>query len=229
MKTVIITGANGNLGSAVTNKFLDSGYTVIATVRTEDGKKELAVHDKLQVRVVDLSDERAAADFASSAIVEYKKIDALLMLVGGFAMGAIKDTDAAALRKQFALNFETAYFVARPVFEHMMSNMYGRLIFIGSRPALEPAAGKNVLAYALSKSLLFKLAEFLNAEGKGKNVTATVVAPATIDTPANRKDMPDADTSRWVKPEALADVLEFVVSDKGEPLREMVLKVYGGG
>jgi NAD(P)-dependent dehydrogenase (short-subunit alcohol dehydrogenase family) len=149
------------------------------------------------------------------------------MLVGGFAIGNIKDTNADLIRKQFSLNFETAYFIARPVFQHMMENQNGRLVFIGSRPALEASAGKNVLAYALCKSMLFKLAEFLNAEGKGKNVTASVVAPSVIDTPVNRKDMPDADASKWVKPEALADVLEFIVSDKGEPLREMVYKVYG--
>jgi NAD(P)-dependent dehydrogenase (short-subunit alcohol dehydrogenase family) len=227
MKTVIITGANGNLGVAVTNHFLDAGYKVIATVRNEEGRSELPQHGNLHVSVVNLSDESATSAFASDIISKHGKIDALLMLVGGFAMGNIKDTDASALRKQFALNFETAYFIARPIFEHMLDKRYGRLIFIGSRPALEASAGKHVVAYALSKSLLFKLAEFMNAEGKGKNVTATVVAPSTIDTPVNRKEMPDADADKWVKPEALAAVLEFIISGKGEPLREAVLKVYG--
>jgi NAD(P)-dependent dehydrogenase (short-subunit alcohol dehydrogenase family) len=83
-----------------------------------------------------------------------------------------------------------------------------------------------VVAYALSKSLLFTLAELLNAEAKGTNVTATMVVPSTLDTPANRENMPDADTGNWVQPEALAEVLEFVVSEKGSPLRETVLKVY---
>ena len=227
MKTVIITGANGSLGKAVTDKFLQSGYRVIATVREEVGKKELPQHDHLDVRIVDLADENAAASFAADAIHAFKRIDGLLMLVGGFAMGNITDTNGGLIRKQCSLNFETAYFVARPVFQHMMENKNGRLVFIGSRPALEPAAGKHVLAYALSKSMLFKLAEFLNAEAKGTNVTASVVAPSVIDTPANRKDMPDADASKWVTPEALADLLEFIISDKGAPLREMVYKVYG--
>ena len=229
MKTVIITGANGNLGVAVTTHFLEAGYKVIATVRNEEGRKELAANSNLHISVVNLSDESATAAFATEMIKAHGNIDALLMLVGGFAMGNIKDTDAAALRKQFALNFETAYFIARPIFEHMLLNRYGRLVFIGSRPALEASAGKNVVAYALSKSLLFKLAEFMNAEGKGKNVTATVIAPGTIDTPVNRKDMPEADPGKWVKPEALAAVLEFIVSDKGDPIREAVVKVYGEG
>jgi NAD(P)-dependent dehydrogenase (short-subunit alcohol dehydrogenase family) len=108
----------------------------------------------------------------------------------------------------------------------MKENGSGRIVFIGSRPALEAKAGKELIAYGLSKSLLFKLAEYINAEAKGKNVTATVVVPSTIDTPLNRKNMPDANPDKWVKPEALANILEFIVSDKSSPLRETVLKVY---
>jgi len=83
-----------------------------------------------------------------------------------------------------------------------------------------------LIAYSLSKSLLFKLAEYVNEEAKGKNVTATVVVPSTIDTAPNRKSMPNANPDNWVKPEALAEILEFIVSEKGTPLRETVLKVY---
>ena len=83
-----------------------------------------------------------------------------------------------------------------------------------------------MIAYALSKSLVFKLAEFLNEDAKGKNVTATVVVPSTLDTPLNRKSMPDIDPDIWVKPSTLAEILEFVVNDKSSVLRETVLKVY---
>ena len=79
---------------------------------------------------------------------------------------------------------------------------------------------------ALGKSLIFKLAEILNEEEKGKNVSATVIVPSTIDTPVNRKSLPDTDPGNWVKPEQLADVLEFVISNQGSPLRETILKVY---
>ena len=108
----------------------------------------------------------------------------------------------------------------------MFGNNSGRLIFIGARPALVASQGKNLIAYGLSKSLLFKLAEYLNAEAKGKNVTATVVALSTLDTGQNRKSMPDANPDNWVKPEAAAEILEFICSDKGSPFRETVLKVY---
>jgi NAD(P)-dependent dehydrogenase (short-subunit alcohol dehydrogenase family) len=225
-KTVLITGGNGNLGLAVTQKFLDSGYNVVVTVINEAAKKDLPVHKNLRADVVNLTNEGETASFIASIIDKYKKIDAALMLVGGFAAGNISSTVGADIEKQFALNFNTAYFTTRALFDHMISNGSGRLVYIGSRPALDPKIGKDLLAYALSKSLLFKLADFLNEEAKGKNVTATVVVPSTIDTPLNRKSIPDADPGNWVTPGQIADVLELVTSEKGSALRETVLKVY---
>lgn len=226
MKTVIITGANGNLGSAVTNTFLDKGYKVVATIIAETMRPEMPAHPNLEVQVVDLGNEEATVSFVNRVIAKYKTVDAALMLVGGFAMGNVAATTSADIQKQFSLNFETAYHVARPLFQHMMGNGNGRLVFIGARPALEASQGMNLVAYGLSKSLLFKLAEYLNAEAKGKNVVATVVAPSTLDTPLNRKSMPDTDPAIWVKPSALAELLAFVVSDASSVLRETVLKVY---
>ncbi len=226
MKTVIITGANGNLGSAVTKEFLNKGYQVVATVISEAMKADFTADDRLEVRVVNLTDEGETTTFIQSVIEKYKKVDAALMLVGGFAMGNIAATSSGDIDKQLLLNFKTAYHVTKPLFQHMMENENGRLIYIGARPAIEPSQGKNLLAYGLSKSLLFKLAEYLNEEAKGKNVSATVVAPSTLDTPLNRKNMPDTDPSIWVNPSALAEILEFVVSEKGGPLRETILKVY---
>ncbi|MBD0294416.1 MAG: SDR family NAD(P)-dependent oxidoreductase [Flavisolibacter sp.] len=225
-KTVIITGANGNLGSAVTQNFLNKGYTVIATVINEEARKEFSPNEKLFVEVVNLSNEAEAELFLQNAFDTYQKIDAALLLVGGFAMGSVATTKTEDIKKQITLNFETAYNVARPLYAHMLENNSGRLFFIGARPSLQPADGKNLVAYSLSKSLLFKLAEYLNEEAKGKNVTATVVVPSTLDTALNRKNMPDANPDNWVKPEALAEILEFAVSEKGAPLREAVLKVY---
>jgi NAD(P)-dependent dehydrogenase (short-subunit alcohol dehydrogenase family) len=116
--------------------------------------------------------------------------------------------------------------MARPLLAHMQQNNYGRLIFVGARPALQAAQGKDLLAYALTKSLLFKLAEFINEETKGKNITASVIVPSTIDTALNRQSMPNANPADWVTPAALADAMEFIVSDKGNPLRETVFKIY---
>ncbi|MGN6402786.1 MAG: SDR family NAD(P)-dependent oxidoreductase [Flavisolibacter sp.] len=225
-KTIIITGANGNLGTAVTRFFLNKGYKVIATVHNEAAKKEMTEHSNLHVEAVNLANEAETASFIQATIDVHKKIDGALMLAGGFAMGNIAATKNEDIKKQVSLNFETAYHVARPLLEHLLQNNYGRLVFVGARPAIKAVNGKDVIAYGLSKSLLFKLAEYINEEAKGKNVTATVIVPSTIDTPLNRKSMPDADPGNWVKPEALAEIIEFVCSDKSSALKETVLKVY---
>ena len=226
MKTIIITGANGNLGTATVKKLLDNEYTVIGI----DGNKEhlgFALNNKnFEFQSIDLTRESETADFIRNTVSKYGRIDAAVLLVGGFASGNMSSTDGADLQKQISLNFETAYYVARPLLTHFKEKGVGRLVFIGARPALNPSQGKDLVAYALAKSMLFKLAEFINEEYKGKNITATVVVPSTIDTALNRNYSPGVNYDNWVKPEQLADILEFIISDKGSPLRENVIKVY---
>jgi NAD(P)-dependent dehydrogenase (short-subunit alcohol dehydrogenase family) len=225
-KNVVITGGSGGLGKTVVEHFVSEGYQVIATV--SPGKTlgfDLAGVETFEV---DLTDEKNVNDVISSIIKKYSTIDAAVLLVGGFAAGGIKETNGEALRNMYSLNFETSYFVARPLFMQMITQSSGgRMVFVGSRPALVASQGKSVLAYALSKSLLFKLAEYLNAEGAANNVVTSVVAPSTIDTPVNRKAMPDADYNSWVKPEEIAEIMTFIASAKGSVLRDPVFKVYG--
>jgi NAD(P)-dependent dehydrogenase (short-subunit alcohol dehydrogenase family) len=226
MKTIIITGANGNLGTATVKKFIDEGYKVIATDAKNDHLDFASGNTNFEFHTIDLTNEEATFAFIKTTIAKHQRIDAALLLVGGFAMGKISDTKTADIQKQLSLNFETAYNVTRPLLQHMQQNGYGRLVFIGARPALKPVQGKGLVAYALTKSLLFKLADFINEENKGTNVVASVVVPSTIDTEINRKSMPDADPANWVKPGQLADVLEFICSEKGSVIREPVYKVY---
>jgi NAD(P)-dependent dehydrogenase (short-subunit alcohol dehydrogenase family) len=223
---IIITGANGNLGTVVTEHFLNAGYRVVATVVKESEKNDLPRHENLEAQVVNLAKEGEASDFIASVIQKHGRVGAALMLVGGFAMGNIAATPYADIEKQLSLNFATAYHITRPLLSHMLDSHYGRLVYIGSRPALHAADGKNLVAYSLAKSLLFRLAEFINEEARGQNVTATVVVPSTIDTAPNRKNMPKVDPEKWVKPRQLAEILEFVCSEKATALRETVLKVY---
>ena len=226
MKTVIITGANGNLGTAVTKEFIDNNYRVIATITNENSKRDFIPHPNLEISVVNLTDEKETTSFVENIIRKYAVIDAALLLVGGFAMGDMENTTGDDLHKQIALNFETAFYVTRPLFGHMMNNKKGNIVFIGARPALNPAQGKDLIAYGLSKSLLFKLAEYLNEAAKGKSVSISVVVPSTLDTALNRKSMPDVNPDIWVKPREIAETLEFLVSDKSNALRETVLKMY---
>jgi NAD(P)-dependent dehydrogenase (short-subunit alcohol dehydrogenase family) len=226
MKTIIITGANGNLGVATVKKFLDEGYKVIA-VGGDNKQLDFALNNaNFEFEKVNLIDEDDATAFINNAIAKYNKIDAAIMLVGGFAPGNIDATKGAAIDKMFSLNFKSAYFIARPLLQHMQANGFGRLIFIGAKPALLADQGKNLIAYSLSKSLLFKLADFINEDSKEKNIVASVVVPGTIDTPINRQSMPGANFENWVKPEQIAEILELITSEKGNPLRETVIKVY---
>jgi NAD(P)-dependent dehydrogenase (short-subunit alcohol dehydrogenase family) len=226
MKTVIITGANGNLGTAVTKEFLDKNYRVLATVANENEIREIQPNQNLEISAVNLTSEKDANEFVQKSIQKYGTIDGALLLVGGFAMGELSETSGEDLHKQIALNFETAYYVTRPLFGHMIQNKKGSIVFIGARPALNPAQGKGLIAYGLSKSLLFKLAEFLNEAAKGVNVSISVVVPSTLDTALNRKSIPDANPDNWVKPSEVAETLEFLISDKAKALRETVLKIY---
>jgi NAD(P)-dependent dehydrogenase (short-subunit alcohol dehydrogenase family) len=226
VQTVLITGATGGLGSIVVPYFLKRGYRVIAVISEENAKKKPAADPMLDVQVVDLTDEKAVGSLIAWLVSTYGGIDAALLLAGGYVAGGIDDATANEIKTMFAINFETAYYVTRPVYKDMFARGRGRIVLMGARPALEPVAGKTAVAYALSKSLLFQLAEMLNADAKGKDVAVQVVVPSTIDTPANRQSMPDADFNSWVRPERLAELFYEIFTDPTAPARGPVWKVY---
>jgi len=226
MKTVLISGANGNLGTAVVLSLLQNGYKVIALVLNEDMKRSFISHINLRTEVLDLTNETATSQFIQELIEKDGPVSAALLLVGGFAMGGVSNTSAADIQHQINLNFFTAYHLARPLFSHFKSQSYGRLVFIGAKPAIECEGGKDMVAYGLAKSLLFKLAEYLNEESRQQNITTSVVVPSVLDTIVNRRSMPDKDPSNWVKPEELAEILSFLLSEQANTLRSPIFKVY---
>jgi NAD(P)-dependent dehydrogenase (short-subunit alcohol dehydrogenase family) len=223
MKTMVVTGSSGNLGRAVVKKFLDEGYKVIGT---DMRMHEDNAHENFEHITVDLTNENAAENFISGIVNKYQSLDAAVFTAGGFAMGKIAETKIADIQKQFRLNFETAYNVARPVFSQMLKQGSGRLFMIGSRPGSDMKHSKGMIAYGLTKSLIFRLAELMNDEAKGTNVVTTVIAPSTIDTAENRRAMPDVDSSKWVKPENIAAIIYFYCSDAASVIREPVIKTY---
>jgi NAD(P)-dependent dehydrogenase (short-subunit alcohol dehydrogenase family) len=184
------------------------------------------VDDKLEKVIVDLMSEEDAQKFVQNTITKYGSLDAVVLTVGGFAMGKIADTTTADVYKQYKLNFETAYNVARPAFIQMMQQNSGRIFLIGSKPGLSAGNSMGMIAYGLGKSLIFRLAELMNAEAKGTNVVTSVVVPGTIDTLQNRKSMPAADFNTWVKPEVIADIIYFYCTEKAVALREPLIKLY---
>ncbi|MEZ4961688.1 MAG: SDR family NAD(P)-dependent oxidoreductase [Saprospiraceae bacterium] len=225
MKTILITGANGNLGTEVVKTLHTNGYEICATVGPGSLPDDFAQMTK-DARNVNLTDEAETQQYVEALTRQNPGLCAAVLLVGGFAMGTIKDSDAATIDKQIALNFKTAYFVVRPLMEHFEKIGGGQFILVGARPALDAADGMTKVAYSIGKSLVFHLAELINAAGKGKRITATVLVPSIIDTPPNRNAMPDADFSQWIKASDIAETIAFVLSDAGRTLRESVLKVY---
>jgi NAD(P)-dependent dehydrogenase (short-subunit alcohol dehydrogenase family) len=172
-------------------------------------------------------DEEQSRHFVEISIARHKQIDVAVLTVGGFAMGSIDETPIGDINQQIRLNFETAYNIARPVFQQMMQQKQGRIFLVGSKPGSDMRNSKGMVAYGLAKSLIFRLAELLNGEAKNTDVVTSVIVPSTIDTPQNRKSMPGADPSKWVKPEAIADAIFFYCSPEGAALREPVIKAYG--
>lgn len=226
MKVAIVTGSTGNMGQAVVKKFIDEGYYVIGTIIPNDTVPMDFPSDKFEKVVVDLMNEDDSQKLVDSVISKHGTVDAAILTVGGFAMGKISETKTDDIARQYKLNFETAYNVARPVFIQMIKQNSGRIFIIGSKPGLDAKNSKGMVAYGLAKSLIFRLAELMNSEAKGKNVVTSVVVPSTIDTPVNRKSIPAGDFDSWVKPEAIADVIHWHCTDAASVLREPVLKVY---
>jgi NAD(P)-dependent dehydrogenase (short-subunit alcohol dehydrogenase family) len=208
MHHVIISGANGNLGRHVVKKFLDEGWHVEALVQPGTYMEDFEKYERLNVSMIDLNMESETADLVNFIYRRIGHVNACVMLAGGFAMSDFFNTDYELLQRMLHLNFFTAYNLVSALFPLMTKQPDGgKMIFIGAKPVLDYEAGKNSLAYTLSKSLLFKLSELLNAAGKIYHVGSVVIVPSIIDTPANRAAMPDADYSKWVKPEKLAAII----------------------
>lgn len=224
-KTAIITGSAGNLGKAVVTKFLDEDYAVIGTVHKKSAANDPA-NQPFEEVAIDLLDEASCQKFVQDVVEKEGKIDVAVLTAGGFTMGNIESATREDIYKQYQLNFETTYNVARFIFIQMMQQNSGRIFLIGSRQGLEASKGKGAIAYTLSKSLIFRLSEVLNAGAKGKDVVTTVIVPSTIDTPENRRSMPEADFSSWVKPSEIADTIFFYSEEQANAIREPVIKIY---
>ncbi len=150
------------------------------------------------------------------------------MTVGGYAPGSLQEVTQTDIEKMYRLNFITSFNVARVVLPYMQKQETGgKLIFIGARPALHPEQAVNMVAYALSKSLVFRLSEIINESTKSKNIHSFVVVPSVIDTPQNRAAMPDADFTKWVKPEEIARQILNLAISTDNMLADNILKIYG--
>ncbi len=224
---VLITGAAGVLGTVVTQYFLEKKIPVTALAGPQDDPGFIR-HELLTVFSGDLSDEKEASKIFERAVSASAPIAMAVFIAGGFSMGKLKETGVKEIRNMFSLNFETAYSSARFMFNYFQEKGEGgRMVFIGAKPGLDTGQASGMVAYGLSKSLIFSLADLINGAGQKDGIDAAVIVPGTIDTPGNRKGMPEADFSKWVSPGSIADTIFFLYSEAGKELKEPVFKIYG--
>jgi NAD(P)-dependent dehydrogenase (short-subunit alcohol dehydrogenase family) len=223
-KVVLITGASGGLGTFVTNAFLEAGARVAGvslSIKNSDFP-----HPSFEAIPAELNSGDAARSVASAVIAKWGRIDALAHLVGGFSGGkTVSDSDDATFEKMLDVNLRAAFYMLRAVLPEMRAQGAGRILAIGSRTAVEPQPG--VGAYSASKAALVSLVKTVALENKDRGITANVVLPGTMDTPANRAAMPGADFSKWVRPSQIASLLVHLASDQASQISGAVIPVYG--
>src|SRR5262245_4764526 len=223
-KVVIVTGANGGLGTHVAQAFLSAGAGV-AGVSSSIKQSDFPSANVFAVPT-ELTNSQSATTMVNSVVQKFGRVDALIHLVGGFAGGKpVHETDDATVEKMLDMNFLSAFWVLKAVVPHMRKGGGGRIVGIGSKAAVEPAAG--IAAYSASKSALITLLRTVALENKDAGITANVVLPSTIDTPTNRKAMPKADFSKWVNPEKLASLIVWLAGDTASEVSGAVIPVYG--
>jgi len=225
-KNILVTGANGALGSVVTRHLINLGYKVTAIDNSMEKISDLIPSGSFRFYGADVTDEKEMEGLIPKIIQSEGQIHGALLLVGGFKYGNISETGLESLTDMIRWNFFSAYNVARIIFKHMYENSYGRIIFISSRQGLEPKLGSKTVGYTLGKNMLISYSDILNSATDGRDITSSVIVPSIIDTPSNRRAMPGADTSKWVSPTAIAEIIELVFSEKGNAMRENIIKMY---
>ncbi|HVI08768.1 MAG TPA: SDR family NAD(P)-dependent oxidoreductase, partial [Candidatus Binatia bacterium] len=199
-RIALVTGANGGLGTQVTKAFLDAGYTVVGL------SPRIAQSDFCSPNFIALpasiTNLQSAQQAIAGVIQRSGQIDVLAHLVGGYAGGkTIDQTDDATWHAMFDVNLNSAFHLLRAVIPEMRKAGGGRIIGIGSRAAEQPWA--KTIAYNASKAAFVSLMKTAALENKDAGITVNAILPGTIDTPANRRDIPKADTSQWVQPASI--------------------------
>lgn len=225
-KVVIITGASGGLGTIVTKTFLDGGARVIGVDRSPQSK--IPDHPSLTHFAVPLDDAAAVQRMVADVLEMYGRVDAVVHLVGGFAGGQrVDETPDETWEKMIGVNLRPAWVLTRAVLPVMREARRGSIIAIGSSAALSPTA--TLGAYGASKAALIALVRTVAEENREFGIRANVVSPNTMDTPANRAAMPDADPANWVQPANVASLLTWLVSDAGAEVNGAVIPLPGRG
>jgi NAD(P)-dependent dehydrogenase (short-subunit alcohol dehydrogenase family) len=230
-RVVLISGATGALGSAVTRTFAQTPVRLALTGRSEGKLERLAVEtglpgERIFTVAADVTLADGVEDLADAVRAHFGRIDVLLNTAGGWSGGKpVWEASVDEWDHMLALNLHSAFLLSRAVLPHMLEAGWGRIVHVSSKTAVAPRGRRA--AYAVSKMGLVTLTEVIAAEVKGAGVTANVILPSVIDTPANRASMPKADSSKWVPPERIAATMQFLCSDAAASINGARIPIYG--
>ena len=223
-QVILVTGANGGLGMAVTRALLAEGAKV-AGVSRRISQSDFPDNSFAAIQS-DIVSLESADNVIDQVISRFGRLDALVHLVGGFAGGnTVAEMDPATFQQMFEINTNAVFYVLRAVLPKMRKQGHGRIVAIGSRAAVDP--GPAVGAYSASKAAMVSLLRTVSLENRDIGINANVILPGTMDTPANRKAMPQADISKWVRTETIANLIVWLLGKNGDDVNGAVLSVYG--
>ena len=222
-KRIAITGAFGSLGAAVVQAALTAGAKVAAIDRADAPSPGVDLGAAHHFGGVDLADTAAAKATLDAAAKALGGLDALVNIAGTFRWEKLADGSPDTFDLLYRVNLRTAVAASKAALAHLPDG--GRIVNIGAATALKAGAGMG--AYTASKSGVMRFTEALAEESKERGITVNAVLPSIIDTPPNRKDMPDADFSKWVTPQQLADVIVFLLSEQASAITGALIPVVG--
>jgi NAD(P)-dependent dehydrogenase (short-subunit alcohol dehydrogenase family) len=223
-RVILITGANGGLGSFVTRTFLDAGALVVGAARNISQADFPGA--KFSPYSVDFTKPAEVNQTVENIVSRFGGLDILVHVLGGFAGGTtVADTDDATWEQMRDLNLSSAFYVFRAAIPYLRESGSGRVIAIGSLTAAEPHAGLS--AYVTFKSALSMLVRSVAVENKDAGLTANVILPGTMDTPANRKSMPHADFAKWLPPQEVANLALWLAGKNAAHITGTLIPIEG--
>src|SRR5215472_5064972 len=219
-RVALVTGGTGALGSAVVHDLLASGARVAATYTVETEWQHFLAsaadsRSRLRGIPVDLTEADDVRAAVQSLHTAHGRLDFLLAIAGGFAAGKIHETSEAVWDRMLSLNLKTLFSILRPVVPVMIKQNFGRIITVSSG-AIRTSPGAGIAAYAVSKAAVRHLSEVLAEEVKDYNIRVHCLMPGTLDTEANRRAMPNADFSHWVRTAEVARIIHRLLLDEAD-------------
>ncbi len=230
-RVAIVTGATGALGSVVALDLAKSGARVAIPYTTQAhwealAKQAGAAQERMWGIQAEFTDAPIVESFVSEVVTRWGRIDFLVCIAGGFAAGKTYETSDQTWDRMLNLNLRTVFLAARAAVPVMIKQKFGRVITTSSGAILN-GGGAGIAAYAVSKGAVLQFTEILASELKGYNIHAHCILPGTMDTEANRRDMPTADFSKWVTTSDVARVVHFLLSDEARAVQSVIVPVLG--